>query len=322
MADFLMKPRIDFAFKEIMMDEQARIGFLSAMLRLNPGDIREARVLNTSLRKLHKDDKQGILDVRILLNDDTEIDIEIQLSALSVWADRSLFYLAKMYTEQIHSGQDYTVFKKCVGISILDFDLFKGESEFYSCFHLREDTRRTLYTDKLEFHVVELPKLPKELKEDSDEILLWAKFINAEKKEEFDMLAAKNPYIERAYEKLQVISSDQEKRLEYEAREKAILDYNQMMLEAREVGLKDGLKQGLEQGIKQGFKQGIEQGIERGIEQGIERGIEQGIKAFILDGLEDNLTKERILLKIERSFDLTRERAEHYYSLFSAGKGQ
>ena len=110
----------------------------------------------------------------------------------------------------------------------------------------------------------------------------------------------------KAYEKLQVISSDQEKRLEYEAREKAILDYNQMMLEAREVGLKDGLKQGLEQGIKQGFKQGIE----------------QGIKAFILDGLEDNLTKERILLKIERSFDLTRERAEHYYSLFSAGKGQ
>ncbi len=294
MSEFLMKPKIDFAFKEIMMDEQARIGFLSAILRLNPADIREARVLNTSLRKLHKDDKQGILDVRILLNDDTEIDIEIQLSALSVWSDRSLFYLAKMYTEQIHSGQDYTVFKKCVGISILDFDLLKGESEFYSCFHLREDTRRTLFTDKLEFHVVELPKLPKELKEDSDEILLWAKFINAEKKEEFDMLAERNPYIEKAYEKLQVISRDREKRLEYEAREKAILDYNQMMLEAREDGLQDGLKQGRE----------------------------EGIKAFILDGLEDNLTKERILLKVERHFALTRERAEHYYSLFSGGKEQ
>ena len=288
MSEFLMKPRIDFAFKEIMMDEQARIGFLSAMLRLNPADIRETRVLNTSLRKFHKDEKQGILDVRILLNNDTEIDIEIQLSALSVWADRSLFYLAKMYTEQIHSGQDYTVFKKCVGISILDFDLFKGESEFYSRFHLREDTRQTLFTDKLEFHVVELPKLPKELKEDSDEILLWAKFINAEKKEEFDMLAEKNPYIEKAYEKLQVISRDREKRMEYEAREKAILDHNQMMLEAREGGLKDGL--------------------------------EQGIKAFILDGLEDNLTKERILCKVERHFALTRERAEHYYNLFSAAK--
>ena len=26
MADFLMKPKIDYAFKEIMMDEQARAG--------------------------------------------------------------------------------------------------------------------------------------------------------------------------------------------------------------------------------------------------------------------------------------------------------
>ena len=40
MSELLIKSRIDFAFKEIMMDEQARIGFLSAMFRLNPADIR------------------------------------------------------------------------------------------------------------------------------------------------------------------------------------------------------------------------------------------------------------------------------------------
>ena len=67
---------------------------------------------------------------------------------------------------------------------------------------MKEDKRNTIYTDKMEFHVVELPKLPKELQEDSDDILLWAKFINAEKKEELDMLATKNPYIQSAYEQL------------------------------------------------------------------------------------------------------------------------
>ena len=41
MSDFLMKPKIDYAFKEIMMDEKARIGFLSAVLNLNPADIRK-----------------------------------------------------------------------------------------------------------------------------------------------------------------------------------------------------------------------------------------------------------------------------------------
>ena len=236
MTVFLMKPKIDFAFKEIMMDEQARIGFLSAILKLNPEDIQDTKILNTNLCKLHEDEKLGILDVRILMNNNTEIDIEIQLAAMNIWADRALFYLAKMYTEQISAGEDYTLFKKCVSISILDFKLFEQEPEFYSCFHIREDSRNFLYTDKMEFHVLELPKLPKELKEDSSDIELWGKFINAERKEEFVMLAEKNTYIDSAYQHLQLSSQDKEKRMEYEAREKAIRDYNQGILEAEQRG--------------------------------------------------------------------------------------
>ena len=88
----------------------------------------------------------------------------------------------------------------------------------------------------MEFHVLELSKLPKELKEDTSDILLWAKIISAEREEKFDMLATKNPYIKSAYEQLQVISQDKQKRLEYEAREKAIRDHNQMMYEAKQLG--------------------------------------------------------------------------------------
>ena len=242
MSEFLMKPKIDFAFKEIMANENARIGFLSAVLQLEPNSIKETYLLNTYLRKVHEDDKQGILDVRVSLNNNTEIDIEIQLSELKVWADRSLFYLSKMYTEQIEQGQKYNVFKRCVSISILDFTLFDDTDEFYSCFHLWEDKRHTLYTDKMEFHVLELPKLPTELKENASDILLWAKFINAEKEEEFTMLATKNPYIKSAYEQLQIISQDKQKRLEYEAREKAVRDHNQMMYEAEMRGEERGRK--------------------------------------------------------------------------------
>ena len=236
MEDFIMKPKVDMAFKEIMMDEKARTGFLSAMLKIRPEDIKETRILNANLRKGHEDDKQGILDVRILMNDAVEINVEIQLTRLKVWANRALFYLAKMYADQIAPKQNYGVFKKCVSISILDFKLFPEEEDFYSCFHIREDTRNFIYTDKMEFHVLELPKLPEELKEDCSNIELWAKFINAERKEEFDMLAQKDPYIKSAYEQLQVVSQDKEKRLEYEARQKAIWDYNQMVLEAEERG--------------------------------------------------------------------------------------
>lgn len=284
-----MKPKIDFAFKEIMMDEQARIGFLSAVLTLNPTDIKETKILNTNLRRLHKDEKLGILDVRILMNDNTEIDIEIQLSPLSVWANRSLFYLAKMYTEQISSGEDYSSFKKCVSISILDFELFRETPEFYSCFHIWEDTRRLLYTDRMEFHVLELPKLPKELKEDSSDILLWAKFINAERKEEFDMLAEKNPYIGSAYQHLQVISQDKIKRMEYEAREKAIRDYNQGMLEAEQ--------------------------------RGEARGATRGIQILITDHLEEHIPKEKTIVKLQKHYHLSEAQANDYYEKFSNNIG-
>ena len=294
MTDFLMKPKIDFAFKEIMTDEMSRIGFLSAILKLNPKDIKETHLLNTNLRKLHEEEKQGILDVRILMNDDTEIDIEIQLAKLNVWADRSLFYLSKMYVEQITSGQDYSIFKKCVSISILDFKLFEKETDFYSCFHIAEDTRHFLLTNKMEFHVLELPKLPEELKEEPSDLLLWAKFINAEQKEEFDMLATKSPYIDHAYQHLQVISQDKEKRLEYEAREKAIRDHNQLMLEAKQNGREEGRKEGRKEGR------------------------EEGIQALILDNLDEGISKERILTKLQKRFSLTKEEASKYYGKFTA----
>lgn len=176
------------------------------MLHINPEDIKEVQILNTNLRKLHEDDKLGILDVRILLNNNIEIDAEIQLSELEVWQDCTLFYTSKMFTEQIEKGQDYDVFKKCVSISIFDFKLFKNEPDFYSCFHIREDMRNFIYTDKMEFHVIELPKLPKELKKGCSSLELWARFISSERKEEFDMIAKQDVYIQNAYDRLQVIS--------------------------------------------------------------------------------------------------------------------
>jgi predicted transposase/invertase (TIGR01784 family) len=123
----------------------------------------------------------------------------------------------------------------------LDFKLFKSESSFYSRFHISEDTRHFIYTDKMEFHVIELPKLPKE---NSGELLLWAKLFAAEKKEEFEELAGMNQGIKSAYQRLQVISQDDAKRREYDARMKALRDYNQGMLEMEERGIEKGRAEG------------------------------------------------------------------------------
>ena len=87
-----------------------------------------------------------------------------------------------------------------------------------------------------------MSELPAALKENSSRVELWAKFINAEETEEFNMIAKKDPYIKSAYDQLQRISQDEQKRLEYEAREKAILDYNQGMFEAAQRGEQRGIR--------------------------------------------------------------------------------
>ncbi len=246
-VEFIMKPKVDFCFKELMEDAEVRRGFTAAVLHIPPEEIAETVLLPTSLRKKYEGDKLGILDVRVLLNNSTQMDIEIQVSPFPLWPERSLFYLAKMFTDQIEKGEGYERLEKCVHVGILDFILFGEDEEYYSCFHIREDLRNRLYTDKLEVHILELPKLKKNDYPET-ELLNWAKFMNAERQEEFEEMAEKDKYIEKAYEALKNISADDEKRLEYEAREKALRDYNYLMKSNWEAGEKIGISKGMEQG--------------------------------------------------------------------------
>ena len=53
-----------------------------------------------------------------------------------------------------------------------------------------------------------------------------------------------------------------------------------------------------------------------GIEKGMEKGVEEGIKVFILDNIEENIPKERIIEKLQRRFDLTEEQAVEKYEKY------
>ena len=54
-----------------------------------------------------------------------QVDVEMQVAAYEYWAERTLFYLSKMFTEQIHEGEGYDVLEKCIHIGILDFEIFE-----------------------------------------------------------------------------------------------------------------------------------------------------------------------------------------------------
>lgn len=62
-------------------------------------------------------------------------------------------------------------------------------------------------------------------------------------------MAKKSAYLGEAYETLQKLSADDVKRLEYEAREKALRDYNSFVDSAKRQGEKRGRKIGEKKGI-------------------------------------------------------------------------
>ena len=138
-------------------------------------------------------------------------------------------------------GAEYTI-----GINILDFEYIQGTDKFHTTYHISEDTEHIKYTDVLEWHIVELPKLPPMT--DGSQLYNWAKFINSKSEEEMKMLATQDMYIKQAYEELEVISQDEQKRLEYTARQKALYDYNTMM----EENFDNGVVWGMEKGIAEG----------------------------------------------------------------------
>lgn len=274
----VMLPTVDFCFKELMLNERVRKSFIAALLDKTPKDIREVKLLPTILRKEYKDDKVGILDVRVVFNNDAQIDIEMQVGPFDYWAERTVFYLCRMYTEQIKEGDSYGTLMKCIHIGILDFKLFDDMENFYSSFHLREDSSGYLYTDQLEFHILELPKIRERAYPDSA-IYQWAKFLSGKNEEDFKEMAEKNEDIKEAYEILMHLSEDDKKRMEYEAREKALRDYNHQMYWAER------------------------RGLERGLERGIQRGVNEGKKEMALKLLKENILVDLIALAAGVSTD-------------------
>ena len=263
--DFIMHPTIDVCFAGLMDNPTVRKGFCAAVMRVKPEEIEETELLPTHLHREYADDKLGILDVRVRLKNGIQINMEMQVKKYPFWDERALFYLSKMFTEQLREGEVYGRLKKSIQVSILDFILFPDDARYYRTMHFRDDETGKLYNDKMELQILELKKLPGEIQAGED-IANWMRFFNGKNRKEFEDMARVDEYLDEAYEALKRLSADDEKRLEYEARAKVLRDHINMLEGIKEEGLEEGRKEGLEEGRKEGRKEGLEEGRKEGIQ--------------------------------------------------------
>ena len=258
---FIMSPTNDFCFKELMQNPKIRKGFIAGILKKTPEEITETILLPAETRRDYADEKLSILDVKVLLADGTRMDLEMQVAYFGSWDKRVLFYLSKLYTEQIQKGDDYEKLKKCIHVGVLDFIRFPESEECYHKINLCNCKSGEIYTDLLELHILELPKLPKvrakleqgEMVSDDEMVLQWMEFFSCKTQEDFETMAKQDEYMEEAVNTLFKLSADEQKRVDYEAREKAIRDDRAKLDWATKVGFDEGLAKGLAEGKTEGL---------------------------------------------------------------------
>lgn len=242
--NFIMSPKVDFVFKLIFGDEKHKdllISFLSAVLGLPEKEFEDIEIINNELLREFKEDKKGILDVRVKTREGKQIDVEIQILPTEFMPERTLFYWSKMYTMQINQGDTYDKLKKCITINIVDFKCTPLK-KLHSSYHITEDSTGYKLTDILEVHFMELPKIFDEeiIKDENEAIVQWMEFIDGKSKGVMEMLAQKNENIKKAYDLLQIISQDEKARMVYEARQAELRDQMTRIKTAEEKGKAEG----------------------------------------------------------------------------------
>ena len=226
----IISPKFDFCMKELFRHTEIVKYFLCDMLDIPAEEIHSIELKNTFLWKRYRNHKQGILDVLLEMNNNTKINIELQIKVIKHWDSRELFYAGKLLTDDLWVGADYSNIKRCIMISILDFNFTENE-EYHHIYRLM-NSQGEVFSDLLEIHILELNKKLKGNKPENN----WINLFNAESEVDLNMIQTKNPGLLEAIEEVRKMSLTGMLRVMYEARLKEKRDQRARDAYVREEG--------------------------------------------------------------------------------------
>ena len=199
----------DYMFRAILQkDKQVLKALVSALLHLEKDSVKEVTITNPIELGAAISDKDFILDIRINLDGEKLIDLEMQVTNQYNWPERSISYAARSF-DHLNSGQDYSEVLTVHSIGFLNYTLFPEAPEFFATYELRNRKTGKLYSSKFSIHVLDLTKIDLATKEDKKfGIDRWARLFMAKTWEELRMVAKNNPDLLQASNELYTINKD------------------------------------------------------------------------------------------------------------------
>ena len=236
----LLRVTNDFVFKYLFGDESHKdilISLLSAILQIQ---IKSIKLLQREIPRSALDLKTAVLDITAELDDETRVDVEMQVGFQPEYIDRVLFYWADFFTIQLKKSEEHHELNKTISVSIVNDckDFFPHAHSVYVLAEQQSNPHHVL-TGKIEFQFIDLKRIDEIAKnEDNKLFVLWMKFFTYTTREEMEAIAKENKCIEEAYNRLDYMSQDSEVRAKAVARDKFLWDQKVRQKTAREEGVR------------------------------------------------------------------------------------
>ena len=238
----LLDMRNDVVFKSFFGDHRNNkllLNFLNVILH---DTISSVELTDPGLHITHTNDKMSVMDIRVVTNKGEQINVEIQLKGHVAFPERMLMYWAKMYAGQDKVGEEYSKLNKAIKIIITNFKLLP-KVHFHSMFQLIDSVDGMVFSDHVEIHVFELPKVKIQQLKDTDALEKWLLFLKGNKHMK-EALALESPTMKEAFEEIQRLSEDPATRRIAEYRDLQLRDQIQREHDARKAGIEKGIEQG------------------------------------------------------------------------------
>ena len=212
----------NYMFRFILQkNKKVLTGLICSLLHLEENEIRKIEITNPINLAGEVVGKEFILDIHVMMNDNTLINLEMQVGNEYNWPERSISYACRGF-DNLQKGQEYEDVLPMIHIGFLDYTPFKEYPEFYSKYVLTNVKNYHVYSDKFDLRVVNLKRIDLATEEDrAHKIDYWARLFKAETWEELKMLAGDNEYLQEAAESLYVANADEIVRQQCIAREDA-----------------------------------------------------------------------------------------------------
>lgn len=225
----------DYMFRAVLQkNRKVLAGLVGALLHLNPEEL-DVEITNPIILGNSIGDKDFILDIQVIVNGRTKLNLEMQVINYGNWKERSLSYLCRSF-DNLAKGSDYINVAPAIHIGFIDFTLFEDAPEFYATYMMTNMKNHKVYTDKLQLSVIELKNIDLATEEDRRfQVDRWAKLFKAKTWEELKAMAVTNQYMESAVNTMYELSTDE--RVQEQCRRRAEYEYFQKQQEEKILAL-------------------------------------------------------------------------------------